>query len=94
MGDGALRGQQRLQFLSRVPFAAILQKPWAKYIGIIGVIVPVVIYMYYVFIESWCLGYAVKFWTGGNLHLKDASESAVELLRGLHRCRIADAARR
>ena len=45
-------------------FAAILQKPWAKYVGIIGVIIPVVIYMYYVFIESWCLGYAVKFWTG------------------------------
>ncbi|MBB5030804.1 SLC5/6 family protein [Prosthecobacter vanneervenii] len=46
-------------------FAVILNKPWAKYVGVIGVIVPVVIYMYYVFIESWCLGYAVKFWTGG-----------------------------
>ena len=55
-------------------FAAILQKPWAKYIGIIGVIVPVVIYMYYVFIESWCLGYAVKFWTG-QVHLTSAEET-------------------
>ena len=45
-------------------FAVILRKPWAKYVGIIGVIIPVVIYMYYVVIESWCLGYAVNFWTG------------------------------
>ena len=55
-------------------FAAIVQRPWAKYIGIIGVIVPVVIYMYYVFIESWCLGYAINFWRG-SLQLKDASET-------------------
>lgn len=55
-------------------FAAILQKPWAKYIGIIGVIIPVVIYMYYVFIESWCLGYAMKFWTG-QVHLTTADET-------------------
>lgn len=55
-------------------FAAILNKRWAKYIGIIGVIVPVVIYMYYVFIESWCLGYAVKFWTGG-IHLTSTEEA-------------------
>ncbi len=55
-------------------FAAILQKPWAKYVGIIGVIIPVIIYMYYVFIESWCLGYAVKFWTG-QINLTDADQT-------------------
>jgi len=55
-------------------FAAIMRNRWAKYIGIIGVIIPVVIYMYYVMIESWCIGYAVNFWSG-NLHLKDAGET-------------------
>jgi neurotransmitter:Na+ symporter, NSS family len=55
-------------------FAAILQKPWAKYVGIIGVIIPVVIYMYYVFIESWCIGYAVQFWTG-KMTLNSAADS-------------------
>lgn len=55
-------------------FAAIVRRPWAKYAGIIGVIVPVVIYMYYVVIEAWCLGYAVNFWSG-NLRLKDAGET-------------------
>ena len=52
-------------------FAVIIQKPWAKYAGVIGVIIPVVIYLYYVVIEGWCLGYAVNFWTG-RLHLHDA----------------------
>lgn len=55
-------------------FACITRSRLGKFIGIIGVIVPVVIYMYYVFIESWCIGYAANFWSG-NLHLQDASET-------------------
>lgn len=55
-------------------FAAIWQNRLAKYVGIIGVIVPVVIYMYYVMIESWCIGYAANFWSG-HLHLKNAEET-------------------
>ncbi|MBN8421533.1 MAG: sodium:calcium symporter [Verrucomicrobia bacterium] len=62
-------------------FAAILNKPWAKYVGIIGVIVPVMIYMYYVFIESWCLGYAVKFWTG-SVDLK-TTDDAVAMFKSM-----------
>ena len=40
-------------------------RPYGKYLGVIGVVVPVVIYMYYVVIEAWCLGYALNFLTGG-----------------------------
>ncbi|WOO39785.1 sodium:calcium symporter [Rubellicoccus peritrichatus] len=45
-------------------FNVIWRHPIAKYLGIIGVIIPVVIYMYYVYIEAWCLGYAVNFLRG------------------------------
>lgn len=45
-------------------FNAIWRSRAAKYAGIIGVIIPVVIYMYYVYIEAWCLGYAVNFMAG------------------------------
>lgn len=62
-------------------FAVILNKRWAKYVGIIGVIVPVVIYMYYVFIESWCFGYAVKFWTG-QVHLTSTAQT-VEMFKAM-----------
>ncbi len=55
-------------------FAVIVRSRWAKFAGIIGVIVPVVIYMYYVMIEAWCIGYAVNFWTG-QMHFKDATET-------------------
>lgn len=43
----------------------LIKHPGGKYIGILGVIIPVIIYMYYVYIEAWCLGYAVNFLTGG-----------------------------
>lgn len=43
---------------------ALARKPWGKYMGVIGVLIPVVIYMYYVVIEAWCLGYAWNFLTG------------------------------
>ncbi len=45
-------------------FYYITQRPGFKYIGVIGVLIPVVIYMYYVTIEAWCLGYAVNFLAG------------------------------
>lgn len=45
-------------------FHVILRKPWGKYLGVIGFIVPVMIYMYYVYIEAWCLGYAVNAFAG------------------------------
>ncbi len=37
----------------------------AAYVGVLGLIVPVVVYMYYVFIEAWCLGYAWNYLAGG-----------------------------
>jgi SNF family Na+-dependent transporter len=36
----------------------------AKYLGAIALLIPLVIYMYYVLIESWCLGYAFNYVTG------------------------------
>ncbi|MDZ4726764.1 MAG: sodium-dependent transporter [Leptospira sp.] len=36
-----------------------------KITGAIGVMVPVMIYVYYIFIESWCLAYVYYFLTGG-----------------------------
>jgi SNF family Na+-dependent transporter len=45
-------------------FYVLIRHPLGKYIGVIGVIVPVMIYMYYVYIEAWCLGYAWYALTG------------------------------
>lgn len=40
------------------------KNPLAPYFGVLGMLVPVVIYMYYVLIESWCLGYAIFYAAG------------------------------
>jgi len=56
-------------------FNYITRKPAFKYIGVIGVLVPVIIYMYYVYIEAWCLGYAVNFIVG-DMHFANVSESS------------------
>lgn len=45
-------------------FGVIIGRPWGRYLGILGVIIPVGIYMYYVYIEAWCLGYSAQFLTG------------------------------
>lgn len=53
---------------------AIWKHPAAKYIGVLGVIIPVCMFMYYVYVESWCLGYAVNTLLG-NLHFENIAES-------------------
>jgi neurotransmitter:Na+ symporter, NSS family len=54
-------------------FNAVTRHPAGKYLGIIGIIIPVIIYMYYVLIEAWCLGYAVNF-MAGRMNFTAASE--------------------
>lgn len=46
-------------------FGVLGRRPIWRYLGVLGLIVPVIIYMYYVLIESWCMGYAYLYLTGG-----------------------------
>ena len=41
-------------------FHVIVHHRLGKYLGLLGFIIPVVVYMYYVYIEAWCLGYALN----------------------------------
>ncbi|MBN2580223.1 MAG: sodium-dependent transporter [Pirellulales bacterium] len=45
-------------------FRAVSSKRFVPYGGVLVLIVPIVIYMYYVFIEAWCLAYAWYMLTG------------------------------
>jgi len=42
-------------------YTLIWRNGLAKYVGGFALMVPLIIYMYYVLIEAWCLGYAVKY---------------------------------
>ncbi|MGB9561955.1 MAG: sodium:calcium symporter, partial [bacterium] len=39
-------------------FDVIVRRRWAKYVGIIGIMGPIIIMIYYTYIESWTLAYA------------------------------------
>lgn len=39
-------------------FNVVIRKRWAKYLGSIGIVGPLFIFFYYVYIESWLLGFA------------------------------------
>ncbi|MDQ6655724.1 MAG: sodium:calcium symporter [Verrucomicrobiota bacterium] len=37
----------------------------ARYLGVLSILIPMVVYMYYVYIEAWCLRYAWEYLIGG-----------------------------
>jgi SNF family Na+-dependent transporter len=45
-------------------FSVLWRNPVSKYFGALALIVPVGIYMYYVYIEAWCLAYAWDYLSG------------------------------
>lgn len=45
-------------------YSSIWRHRAAKYFGSIALLLPLIIYMYYVLIEAWCLGYAINYLTG------------------------------
>ena len=54
-------------------FMLIARSPWWKYLGLVGVVAPLSIAMYYMYLEGWTLGYA---WhtAAGDLSLSSSEE--------------------
>ena len=53
-------------------FAALCRNRYASFIGALALLIPLMVYTYYVVIEAWCLGYAFHYLTG-NLTPEDGS---------------------
>ena len=54
---------------------------WARYLGILGVLIPIAVSFYYVFIESWCLSYCwhyLQAFLGGNSGIQIDAAASVE----------------
>ena len=54
-------------------FSTLWKNRLAKYFGCIALLIPLVIYMYYVLLESWCLGYAISYLNGDLMKGSDAA---------------------
>ena len=52
-------------------FTVLWRTSYSKYFGALALIIPVVIYMYYVYIEAWCLSYAIDYASGTMQRLAD-----------------------
>ncbi len=53
-------------------FSVIWRNRLSKYLGGIGLFIPLIIYMYYVVIEAWCLDYAIRYLLGSMPQGQDA----------------------
>ncbi len=45
-------------------YRAAWNNPVAPYLGVLGVIMPVLIFVYYIYIEAWCLSYGMRYLFG------------------------------
>ncbi len=45
-------------------FAALVRKKSAAFLGVFALLIPLMVYTYYVIIEAWCLGYAFHYLNG------------------------------
>jgi SNF family Na+-dependent transporter len=63
----------------------------SRYLGVIGVLIPLVIYFYYIVIESWCLSYCWNFIRGGiGIDLEQSIQQQVNSSRGFFSDSIGD----
>lgn len=60
-------------------FQALAQRPWAKYLGVLGLFNPLVILIYYTYIESWTMAYSFFSATGKYFGITTRQEMGVFL---------------
>ena len=59
-------------------FRVITGRVTGAYLGLLGVLIPLVIFQYYVVIEAWCLGYALNYFSGNLIPAKEAESIFVQ----------------
>jgi len=76
---GRYGGRKGFNSTPGVYYAVTQSKP-AAFVGVLGLIVPVMIYMFYVFIEAWCLGFAWRYLRGDKVLLGEQVEIGDKLV--------------
>ena len=64
MGHGTLRGEKGFHSGPAI-LGLVGRGRIARYFGVLAILIPMVVYMYYVYIEAWCLRYAWEYLIGG-----------------------------
>ena len=71
---GRMGGQKGFSACPGILYS-ITNKPIFKYLGILGVLIPLTIYMFLSYVQAWCLGYAANFGLG-NINFASVEESS------------------
>ncbi len=71
-------GGQRGHGTTPKVFELLWKHPAAKFVGVLGLWIPLVVSIYYIYIESWTLGYSIHFLLGSSPKLADGAYSAQE----------------
>lgn len=62
-------------------FNLFWKSPISRFVGVLGLWVPLVVVIYYVYIESWTLGYALHFLLGSSPEVVDVANNPQEALK-------------
>ncbi len=52
------------------------KRKWAKYLGVLGIVMPLIVFIYYTYVVSWMLGFSFFSLTGGYFGLGDFDQVA------------------
>jgi neurotransmitter:Na+ symporter, NSS family len=55
-------------------FASLCRNRWGSFLGVFALVIPMMVFTYYVIIEAWCLGYAWQYLSGSFAQLKTAED--------------------
>ena len=66
-------------------FASLCKTKWASFMGMLALLIPLMIYTYYIIIEAWCLGYAWHY-LSGNLNLGNDADAYGEFFKTKRIC--------
>ena len=62
-------------------FSLFWKSPVSRLIGVFGLWIPLIVVIYYIYIESWTLGYSIHFLLGTSPELADGANNAQESLK-------------
>ena len=57
-------------------FHVVSRNRYVSYLGVLGVLLPVMVYTYYIYVVGWCLGYAYFYATGTMAQMSEPGEFA------------------
>jgi NSS family neurotransmitter:Na+ symporter len=77
---GRWGGRRGFNSIIGIFYTTAPQRRWLPYIGVLGMLIPMMIYMFYIYVAGWCLGYAWMYATGKMAGIDDYTGFALDFV--------------